>query len=235
LLGLETAVLFAMNGVPWWYFHAHTGPHVDRRLTSIDPGDAIWQAIGPARAIGGGVYSSFEVAAPGEINVDSATSRLVLGEPDGQMTERLARIAAAMRSSGMMADETADIRTALWTKLLMNLSSGPLAVLTSSAPKDYLTDPACEVAIRALYAEGMTVAAAFGCAPVVDIERALGFSRKITHRPSILQDLYLGQPMEIDGIYGATLELARLAGVATPMLDLLVALTRLRARAAGLY
>ena len=231
LLAPETAVLFAMNGVPWWYFHTHPGPHTNRRLPGIDPGDA----IGPAHAIGEVVHSSCEVTAPGEIKVDNATSRLVLGEPDGQMTERLARIAAAMRSSGMMADETADIRTALWTKLLMNLSSGPLAVLTSSAPKDYLTDPACEVAIRALYAEGMTVAAAFGCAPVVDIERALGFSRKMTQRPSILQDLYLGRPMETDGIYGATLELARLAGVATPMLDLLVALTRLRARAAGLY
>ncbi len=235
LLGPDTAVIFAMNGVPWWYFHAHPGPHADRRLPSVDPGDAIWQAIGPARAIGGVVYSSCEVTAPGEIQVDNATSRLVLGEPGGQMTARLARIAAALRGPAMMADETADIRTALWTKLLMNLSSGPIAVLTSSAPKAYLTDPACEVAIRAIYAEGMEIAQAFGCAPVVDIDRALGFSRKMTHRPSILQDLDLGRPMEIDGIYGATLEMARLGGVPTPMLDLLVGLVKLRARAAGLY
>lgn len=74
-----------------------------------------------------------------------------------------------------------------------------------------------------------------GCAPAVDVDRAPGFSRKMTHRPSILQDLDLGRPMEIDGIYGATLELARLGGVATPVLDLLVALVKLRARAAGLY
>ena len=235
LLGPETAVVFAMNGVPWWYFHAHPGPHTDRRLPSVDPGDAIWQAIGPSRAVGGVVYSSCEVTAPGEIRVDNAISRLVLGEPDGRMSDRLARIAAALRGPAMLADETADIRTALWTKLLMNLSSGPIAVLTSSAPKDYAPDPACEVAVRAIYAEGMAVAAAFGRAPVVDVDRALGFSRKMTHRPSILQDLDLGRPMEIDGIYGATLDLARLAGVATPMLDLLVALVKLRARAAGLY
>ena len=235
LLGPDTAVVFAMNGVPWWYFHAHPGPHADRRLPGIDPADAIWQAIGPERAIGGVVYSSCEVTAPGEIKVDNATSRLVLGEPDGRMTDRLARFATTLRGPAMMADETPDIRTALWTKLLMNLSSGPLAVLTSSAPKDYAPDPACEAAIRAIYAEGMGVAAAFGCAPVVNIDRALGFSRKMTHRPSILQDLDLGRPMEIDGIYGATLELARLGGVATPMLDLLVALVKLRAHAAGLY
>jgi len=235
LLGPDTAVIFAMNGIPWWYFHGDAGPHADRRLPGVDPGDAIWQAIGPARAIGGVVYSSCEVTAPGEIKVDNATSRLVIGEPDGTLTPRLAHFAAALRGPAMIADETADIRTAIWTKLLMNLSSGPLAVLTSSAPKDYAFDPSCEAAIRALYAEGLAVATAFGCAPAVDVDRALGFSRKMTHRPSILQDLDLGRPMEIDGIYGATLELARLGGVATPTLDLLVALVKLRARAAGLY
>ena len=235
LLGPDTVVVFAMNGVPWWYFHAHPGPHANRRLSSSDPGDAIWQAVGPTRAIGGVVYSSCEVTTPGEIKVDNAISRLVLGEPDGKMTARLTRIATALRGPAMIVDETADIRTALWTKLLMNVSSGPIAVLTSSAPKDYMTDPACEAAIRALYAEGMAVARAFGCAPVVDIDRALGFSRQMTHRPSILQDLDRSRPMEIDGIYAATLDLARLAGVATPVLDLLVALVKLRARAAGLY
>ena len=235
LLGPETAVVFAMNGVPWWYFHAHPGPHANRRVRAVDPNDAIWQAVGPTRAIGGVVYSSCEVTAPGEIKVDNATSRLVLGEPDGRMSDRLAEIAAALRGPAMIADVTDDIRTALWTKLLMNLSSGPIAVLTSSAPKDYLTDPATEGAIRALYAEGRAVAQAFGCTPVVDVDRALHFSRQMTHRPSILQDLDLGRPMEIDGIYGATLELARLAGTPTPMLDLLVALVKLRAGAAGLY
>jgi len=235
LLGPDTVVVFAMNGVPWWYFHAHPGPHANRRLPAIDPGNAIWQAVGPTRAIGAVVYSSCEVTAPGEIKVDNATSRLVLGEPNGQMTERLGQIAAALRGPAMVADVTPDIRTALWTKLLMNLSSGPIAVLTSSAPKATLTDPACEVAVRAIYAEGQAVAQAFGCTPVVDIDRALGFSRQMSHRPSILQDLDLGRPMEIDGIYGATLDLARLAGLATPVLDLLVALVKLRAHAAGLY
>jgi 2-dehydropantoate 2-reductase len=55
------------------------------------------------------------------------------------------------------------------------------------------------------------------------------------HKPSILQDLELGRPMEIDGMFDAPLALAQLAGVAVPTLELLVALAKVRARGAGLY
>ena len=58
---------------------------------------------------------------------------------------------------------------------------------------------------------------------------------QLAHRPSILQDLEAGRPMEIDALYSVPLEMARLVGVATPTLDLLVALIRVKARARGLY
>ena len=235
LLGPETAVMFAMNGVPWWYFHRHGGALDGRRLQVVDPGGTVWDNIGPARAIGGIVYSACEVTAPGEIKVDNATSRLVLGEPDGTLSPRLVALAAALRNPGLVVDETADIRRELWAKLLMNIASGPLAVLSQSAPAEYYQEPACEAAMRAIYAEGLAIAAALGYPPEVDLERAVMFGRRMTHRPSILQDLDLGRPMEIDGIYSATLELAALVGVAAPTLALLVALVKLRARAGGLY
>jgi 2-dehydropantoate 2-reductase len=57
----------------------------------------------------------------------------------------------------------------------------------------------------------------------------------MAHKPSILQDLELGRPMEIDGIFEIPLQLARLTGTPTPQLDLLVALAKQSARAAGLY
>jgi 2-dehydropantoate 2-reductase len=96
-------------------------------------------------------------------------------------------------------------------------------------------DAAIERAVRASYAEAMAVAAAMGCPVTVDVEAQLAHGRAMAHRPSILQDLELGRRMEIDGIYGAALALARLSGVATPVLDRLVALVKVRARAAGLY
>jgi 2-dehydropantoate 2-reductase len=235
LLRPDTPVAFVMNGVPWWYFHAHGGPLDGRRLAMVDPGDAVWNAVGPAQAIGGVVYSSCTVEAPGVIQVRNNTSRVIFGEPDGSASPRIAALAAPLRAGGVEVVETTDIRTALWSKLLGNLSSGPLAVLTQAAPADIYREPACIAATRAIMAEGVAVAAALGIPMKQNFDKRFSALREMTHRPSIQQDLQLGRPMEIAGIFESALELARLAGVATPMLELLVALARLRAREARLY
>ncbi len=235
LLGPDTPVAFVLNGIPWWYFHAHGGALDGRRLPTLDPGDVIREAVGPARTIGGVVYSACQVLEPGVIEVENAEPRLILGEPDGRLSERAEAIAAPLRAGGVATDVTERIRDAIWTKLLGNISSGPVAVLTRSAPKDFHQEPQCTATMRALHAEAHEIARALGCAPKVNMERHMQIARAMTHKPSILQDLELGRPMEIDGIYTTPLDLARMAGVATPTLDLMVALVKLRARAAGLY
>lgn len=235
LLGPDTPVVFVMNGVPWWYFHAHGGKLEGRRLAQVDPGGAMWDAAGPDRAVGGVVYSACTVVAPGVIAVANKRSKLVIGEPDGRMTGRMAAIAAPLQAAGIEVDQTPRIRDALWQKLLSNLALGPVCVLGAMAPQDLFGAPAIQQAVRACFAEGMAVAAAMGCPVSVDVDAQIRHGLAMAHKPSILQDLELGRPMEIDGIYGAALELARLAGVATPTLDRLVALVRVRARAAGLY
>jgi 2-dehydropantoate 2-reductase len=235
LLGPRTAVAFVMNGIPWWYFHGHGGAWEGRRLAQVDPGDAVWRAVGPERAVGGVVYSACTVLEPGVVSVANRRNRIVLGEPDGRMSDRIAAIAAPLRAGGFAVDETARIRDAVWAKLLGNLAMGPVCVLGGAAAKDVYGEPAVERAVRASFAEGMAVAASLGCAVEVDVDAQIAHGRAMAHRPSILQDLELGRPMEIDGIYGAALDLARLAGVATPELDRLVALVKVRAREAGLY
>lgn len=235
LLGPNTAVVFVMNGIPWWYFHAHGGPWDGRRVMQADPGGAVWDAIGPARAIGGVVYSACTVIEPGVIQVAHRRSRLFLGEPDGSLSPRMAAIAVPLREGGFLVDESPRIRDLVWQKLVGNLASGPSAVLGAVAPKAYSLEPAVERAVRASYAEGLAIAAAMGCHPQVDVDSQIEHGRTMTHRPSILQDLELGRPMEIDGIYATALDLARLAGVATPTLDMMVALMKVRARMAGLY
>lgn len=170
LLGLDTAVVFVMNGIPWWYFHAHGGKWDGRRVAQVDPGDAMWRAVGPGRAVGSVIYSACTVVEPDVVSVANRRNRIILGEPDGRLSARVAAIAAPLRAGGLAVDETPRIRDVRWEKLL-----------------------------------------------------------------GILQDLELGRPMEIDGIYDAALALARLAGVATPELDRLVALVNVRARQAGLY
>jgi len=235
LLGPDTPVVFVMNGIPWWYFDQHGGAMDGTRIENLDPGDAVRTAIGPARAIGGVVYSACTVTEPGVIQVEHARNRLVMGEINDVASARIEAIASPLRAGGFTIEVPADIRTAVWTKLLMNMSSGPMAVLTQSPPRDNVADPAIERALRAVYAEGLAVARALGRDPVIDVDATLANSRKMGHKPSILQDLELGRPMEVATMFEAPLHLAQLAGVATPTLELLVAMARQRARAAGLY
>ncbi len=235
LLGPDTPVVFVLNGIPWWYFHAHGGPSDGRQLPVLDPGGKLRETIGPGRVIGGVVYAASEMLEPGVVEVENPNPRLVLGEPDGTMSERVEAIAAPLRAGGVTVDTTDRIRDAIWTKLLGNISSGPVAVLTQSAPKDFHLEPQCTATMMALHAEGQNIARALGCTPKVNMARHMETARAMGHKPSILQDLLLGRPMEIDGLYSTPLELARMAGVATPTLDLMVALVKVRARAAGLY
>ena len=235
LLRPDTPVAFVMNGIPWWYFHALPGPLEARRLPRIDPDDALWRAVGPERAIGGVVYAASAVIAPGVIELENPNARVVFGEPDGRMTARAEAFAAPLRAGGITAEVTPAIRDAIWQKLLGNLGNAPMAVLTQVSIRELFQDPVCVEAARQVMREAEAVAAAVGATVDPDHEKRIAHGRSLDHKPSILQDLELGRPMEIDGIFDAPLEMARMAGVATPTLDLLVALVKVRARAAGLY
>lgn len=235
LLGPGTGVVFAMNGIPWWYWQQHGGPRDGQALLRLDPGGALQRALGPGRAIGGVVYSASTVVAPGVVQVDHASNRLVLGEPDGTRSARVEALGAVLAAGGLGIEVTERIRDAVWAKLMINLGSGMLGVLTASAPDAFYTEPACRAATLAIVAEAAAVAAAMGCTVMPNADGMVRNGAKSGHKTSILQDLELGRPMEIDALYTVPLEMAREAGVATPTLDLLVALTRARARAAGLY
>lgn len=234
LLGPETPVVFVLNGIPWWYFDRHGGPLEGSRLDALDPGEAIRTAIGTARSIGGVVYSACTVTAPGVVQVATAANRLILGEIDDRASPRIEAIAQPLRAGGFTIEVPADIRAAVWTKLLMNLAHSPLAVLTAAPPAVLLSEPSVEQAVRAVLAEGTAIAAALGRTVTLNPDAFIANSRTLAHKPSMLQDLELGRPMEIPTILDAPLHLARLAGVATPVLDLTTALAKIRARTAGL-
>jgi 2-dehydropantoate 2-reductase len=235
LLGPDTPVVFAMNGIPWWYFHGVEGEFAGRRLPKIDSGGAVWAAIGPQRAIGGVVYVGCTVIEPGVIAVTGYRSRLVLGEPDGRITQRVQALADILAAGGMTCDVTPRIRDVIWAKLCNNLGSGPMGVLTQSASQKVFADPVLAGTVHQIAAEVTAIAAAMGCAIKPDPDGQIAGGLRSPHVSSIVQDLMLGRPMEIDAVFHTPLELARLAGVATPVLDLLVGLATMRARAAGLY
>lgn len=235
LLGPDTPVVFLMNGIPWWYFHGDGGAFDGRRLPLIDPDGAVWNAIGPERAVGGVAYSACTVLRPGVVAVENRRSRLILGEPDAARPDRLAPLAAVLSAGGIGIEVTPRIRDAIWSKLILNMTSGPLAILAQAAPRQVFAEPALEAVGRRIAAEVVGVAEAMGCHPIHDANAQVASYLQMDHKPSLLQDLELGRPMEIDGMFAAPLELARMGGAPTPTLDLLVALVKVRARMAGLY
>ena len=236
LLGPETMVAFVMNGIPWWYFHAHGGPMEGRRLPRLDPDDALWRAVGPSRVIGGIAWPASSVPAPGVVRmVSGETLGVTFGEPSGVLSPRLRALEGAFRAAGIPVAVSEGIRDLIWQKLIFNLSAGPMCVLTQSPVRATHEEPVLVETSRRVLAEAAAVARAMGRSPVVDVERTVTVNTSLGHRPSILQDLQAGRPMEIDALYTVPLEMARMVGVPTPTLDLLVGLIKVRARAAGLY
>jgi 2-dehydropantoate 2-reductase len=236
LLQPHTTVAFVMNGIPWWYFHAHGGPHDSRRLPSLDPDDALWRTVTPQRALGGIFWPACSVPEPGVVRLLTGAGRgTVFGEPDGHSTPRIEALADAFHAAQLPVTVASDIRTLIWQKLAFNLSAGPMCVLTETPVCATHEEPALIECSRRMLAEADAVARAMGITLELHPDQVVAINTKLAHRPSILQDLAAGRPMEIDPLYSVPLELARMMGVATPTLDLLVALIKVKARARGLY
>lgn len=234
LLQQGTAVVFVMNGIPWWYFYAHGGALDGSRLPLIDPGDPVWNSVGPERAIGAVAYTACSVVAPGVVHAENPRNRIILGRPDGQSDQRVDALARFLRNGGLETEVTSRIRDAIWNKLVMNLVGGSLGILTGSAMRDALSDPAVKGAAENIAQEAIAIARALGCNPD---DPSAGLARLATskHKQSILQDLEIGRPMEINALLRVPQMLARLVNVPTPTLDLIVGLAVQRARSAGLY
>lgn len=235
LLGPETVVVSAQNGIPFWYFHGHGGAYDGHVLQTVDPGGRIATAIGNERVIGCVITSSNSVDAPGRVR-NIGNRLFALGEPDRTRSPRVTRIAKLLEDCGLQAPVQDDIRSDVWVKMWGNVSFSPMAALTMSklgplVERDELRDLGI-----AIMEEVQRVGEALGVTFGATIQSRIEGTRKVAgHKTSILQDLERGRPMEVDGITGAVVELGRLLGIETPMIDLVYALLRQRARAAGLY
>ncbi|MCX7932110.1 MAG: 2-dehydropantoate 2-reductase [Rhodovarius sp.] len=234
LLGPETAIVMAVNGVPWWYFYGLPGPWRDMRLSSIDPGDVQWQGWGPQRVIGCVVYPAAEVREPGVIEVIEG-DRFTLGEPDGSRSERVVRLAEALIAAGLKAPIRPRIRDEIWVKLWGNLSFNPISALTHATLEQIVGDPGTRAVARAMMLEAQEIAEKLGVRfPITVDKRIEGAGAVGAHKTSMLQDLERGRPMEHEALVGAVAELGRITGTPTPIIDTVLALIRLRARTAGL-
>ena len=234
LIGKETTIVSGVNGVPWWYFHEFGGPLEGTRLQSVDPGDVQWDGFGPERALGCVVYPAAEVVEPGVVKHIEG-NRFSLGEPDGTRSDRALRLSEVFTSAGLKAPVRPKIRDEIWVKLWGNLSFNPISALTHATLDVLCTDPGTRAVARAMMVEAQEIAEALGVKFPISVDRRLDGGAAVgAHRTSMLQDLDLGRPMEIDALVTSVQELGQITGIATPTIDTVLALIKLRAQVAGL-
>jgi len=235
LLGPSTAIVAAINGVPWWYFYKHGGEYDGMRLKSLDPDGTLWEKLPPERVIACVVYPAAEIAEPGVIQ-HTYSNRFDLGEPDGSKSDRIAAFAQMMIKAGFRCPIRPRIRESLWVKLWGNLAFNPISALTTATLDIVTTDPATRTIARTMMVEAETVANKLGITFPLDVDaRIAGAAEVGAHKVSMLVDLERGRPMEIDALLGVVVELAQMTGMATPTCETVLGLLQQRARLAGCY
>jgi 2-dehydropantoate 2-reductase len=236
LLGPATAVVTAMNGIPWWYFYKTGGRFENLHPKSVDADARQWQSIGPERAIGCVVDPACEVVAPGVIAHESF-NRFTLGEPDGTRSSRVLALSAALIDAGFDAPVRDNIRWNVWLKLWGNVCFNPISALTGATLERIVGEPALRALCQTLMHETRAVNEALGIyIPAAMMERRLVAAGTVVgHKMSMLQDLERGRSMEIDALVSVVQELGRLTGVPTPTIDTVLALVQERGRTLGLY
>ncbi len=230
LLGLETAVVSAQNGIPWWYFHRHGGPWEGTSLESVDPGSVIAGAIEPDLIVGCVVYPSAVIVQPGVIEHIEG-NRFAIGELDGSQSDRCKRLSSALTGAGFKCPIRRRIRHDLWVKLLGNMVFNPMSALTGATLVEMATHSEAGPVARAAMAEADSVARALGVELAVSIDQRMAGAANVGHhKTSMLQDLEAGRPMELESVVGAVLELGERLGIAMPHTRTLYACTKMLAQ-----
>lgn len=218
-----TSVVFAQNGIPWWFFLRDGS---GRRLEAVDPGGVIAASIPEEHVVGCVVYPATSLEEPGVVRHREG-NRFSLAELDGSRTERVGAIASALASAGLRAPVQSRMRQEIWLKLIGNATLNPVSALTRGTLAEMVGDPGTRALVRTLMLEVEAVGRAIGIEPDVSVDRRLdGAGRVGDHRTSMLQDVETGRPLEVEALVGSVVELARDLDVPVPALELVCTLTR---------
>jgi 2-dehydropantoate 2-reductase len=233
LLRDDTAIVFAQNGIPWWYDIGLGSDHPPPPdLGFLDPGGRLRSAVSQARIIGGVIFSANEIAESGiVVNATPERNMLLVGECDDRPTTRIERLRAVLNEASIQSPDVTRIRETIWSKLLTNMSMSVLCLITGQTARAVRDEPALRDVVPRLLDEANAVGQS--CCP--GVKRVTRSGPAPDHKPSLLQDYERGRPMEIDALVRAPAAFARTAGLSTPMLDMLAGLAIRQARDKGLY
>ena len=221
LLHDNTATLFAVNGVPWWFFYGLDAEHAEQPIESVDPDGRIWNEIGPQRAIGCVLYPAAELLAPGLVKHVSG-NRISIGEPKATASERTTKFAEILTDAGCRTSVRRDIRNEIWIKLWGNVAFNPLSVLTGGTLDRLATDPGTKYIATKLMEETQSIGACYGARFGMTIPKRIEGAASVgPHRTSMLQDYLQGKPLESNAMLDGILELAKLADVDAPTIRMM--------------
>ena len=233
LVGPETTIVTAINGVPWWYTYGLPDPFGGRRVASVDPSGALWNALPPSQCLGCIVYPAATIVAPGVID-HSYGDRFSLGEPSGDRSARANALSALLIAAGLKAPVRPRIRDELWVKLWGNMAFNPISALTTATLDVITGEPDSRAVARAMMLEGQAVAKALGITFAIDVDKRIAGAAEVgRHKTSMLQDMEMGRPLEIEAILGAVVEMADWVDRAVPISRAMLALVRQRAAMRG--
>jgi 2-dehydropantoate 2-reductase len=235
LIGPNTVVLTAMNGVPWWFLQGFGGPVAGRSLGTVDPEGAIARALPSPHIVGCVVHASCSVDAPGVIRHHFGDG-LIVGEPSGQATPRVQALHALLQKAGFNASVSPQIQKDIWYKLWGNMTVNPISAITGATTDRIMDDPLVRQFISSVMLEAKAIGEKIGIPIDQQPEDRHAVTRKLgAFRTSMLQDVDAGKPVELDALVSAVRELGQLTHVATPFTDALLGLSRLHAQGRGLY
>jgi 2-dehydropantoate 2-reductase len=222
-----TMVMTTQNGIPWWYFYKHGGPHEGVRLESVDPGGVIARHLPIDAVVAAISYQAAEIESPGVIRHIEG-HRVPVAEIDGRKTERIAALSELFTRAGFKSPALSDVRSEIWMKLWGNLTFNPVSALSHATLEDISRFAPTHALAAAMMREAQAVGEAFGIRFRLSVEKRIAGAESIgAHKTSMLQDIEHGRATEIDALLGSVIELARLANVPTPHLDAIYAVTKL--------
>ena len=235
LIGPQTIVLTAMNGVPWWFFSSPGLPYAGTRLPSLDPDGVLERAIPTPQVLGCVVHLSASCPEAGVVRLGFG-NRLIVGEPAGGASERVARLVALLGKAGFDAEASDDIRRDIWYKLWGNMTMNPVSALTGATCDRILDDRLVHAFCLSAMAEAAAIGAKIGCPIAQSGEDRMEVTRKLgAFKTSMLQDAEAGKALEIDALVTSVHEIGKLTGVPTPNIDALLGLVRLYGQTRNLY
>jgi 2-dehydropantoate 2-reductase len=180
--------------------------------------------------IRGTTFPAGHVVAPGHVAWDTkGDTHIGPFEPSPAPMAKVEALAEACTRGGMPTHALADARGAQWRKLIFNAASNALGALTGLTHGRVAEPPTRDLA-WAVMAEGRAVADAQGIVLDRSPEELFDYAARkevaYDHKPSMLQDVEVGRPTEIDFLNGAIVAFGERHGVDAPLNRTLTALVK---------